>query len=75
MQNNSDGDARTFAEKYTMRSRFYQLLGESAKQLALAYREADLENQADIGRLVVAAMSDSLVEHHGYERSEIRSSV
>lgn len=64
-------DDRTFAERYTMRSRFFQLLGEAGKTLALAYREADLDNQRDIRELVGDAMAQSLIEHHSYLPDEI----
>lgn len=67
----TDPDQLTFAERYTMRSRFFQLLGEAGKALALAYREADRENQRDIRRLVGDAMVHSLVEHHRYPIDEI----
>lgn len=66
-------DDPTFAERYTMRSRFFQLLGEAGKALALAYREADLDNQRDICGLVGGAMVRSLIEHHGYAADEIVS--
>ncbi|GGB09096.1 hypothetical protein GCM10011491_41320 [Brucella endophytica] len=65
-------DERTYAEKYAMRSRFYQILGEAGKLLADAYTQADAENQAGIKDMAFDAMVASLVEHHGYDQSEIR---
>ena len=62
---------KTFAETYTMRSRFFQLLGEAAKGVADAYREADRENQRNIHAMTAAAVNHSLVEHHGYTRDEL----
>ncbi len=62
---------RSFAEKYTMRSTFFRLLGDAGKTLADAYTQADLENQATIKELVTAALVDSLVEHHGYDRADL----
>ncbi|WP_234053675.1 MULTISPECIES: hypothetical protein [unclassified Xanthobacter] len=65
----------TFAEKYTMRSRFFQLLGEAGQILADAYCEADAENQAAIKEMAFEAMADSLIEHHGYQRDEIAAPI
>lgn len=64
-------DDRNYAEKYTMRSTFFRLLGEAGKILADAYCQADLGNQADIESLIKGAMVDSLVEHHGFNRAEL----
>lgn len=65
----------TFDQTYTMRSRFFQLLGAAGKLLADAYAEADRENQKSMKTLAFEAMTHSLVEHHGYDRSEIISDV
>lgn len=65
------GYPRTFAETYTMRSTFWQLLGAAGKMLADAYTQADLENQAAIKELAFDAMVHSLVEHHGYQPGDI----
>ena len=63
---------KTFAETYTMRSRFWQSLGEIGKALADTYAyDADLQNRAAIKELVFDAMVHSLVEHHGYKPDEI----
>lgn len=61
----------SYAETYTMRSRFYQLLGEAGKMLANAYCEADSENQAAIKELAFDAMTHSLIEHHSYKPDQI----
>lgn len=62
---------RSFAETYTMRSTFYQLLGEAGKVLAEAYTQADRQNQEAIHALIAEALVHSLVEHHGYHADEI----
>lgn len=65
-------NTRSYAETYTMRSRFFRLMGEAGKVLADAYCEGDLENQAVIKDAAFEAMTHSLVEHHGYTRQEVR---
>lgn len=62
---------KTYAETYAMRSRFYQLLGEAGKLLALAYCEGDKENQEAIKELAFDAMAHSLVEHQRFKPDSI----
>ncbi len=63
---------KTFAETYTMRSRFYQGLGHAAKQLADTYvYDTDLDNRAAFKELVWDAVIHSLVEHHGFKPEDI----
>lgn len=62
---------KSFDETYTMRSRFFQLLGEAGKMVANAFREADLENQREIHTLTANAARHSLHEHHGYTFAEL----
>jgi len=63
---------KTFAETYTMRSRFYQTLGQGAKALADTYVfDADLENRAAFKELIWDAVVQSLIEHHGFREDEI----
>lgn len=63
---------KSFAETYTMRSRFFHDLGESAKKLADTYAfDADLENRAAFKELVWDAVCHSLVEHHGLKPEEL----
>lgn len=65
------GTERSFAETYTMRSTFWQLLGQAGKTLADAYTQADRENQTGIKELAFGALAHSLVEHHGYKPEEL----
>lgn len=63
---------KTFAETYTMRSRFYHDLGESAKKLADTYAfDTDEENRQAFKELVWDAVIHSLIEHHGFKPDEI----
>jgi len=63
---------KSFAETYTMRSRFWQGLGEVGKAMADLYAfDADLDNRAAIKELAFDAMVHSLVEHHGFKPDEI----
>ncbi|WP_336963668.1 hypothetical protein [Sphingobium aquiterrae] len=63
---------RTFAETYTMRSRFFHDLGESARKLADTYTfDADLDNRAAFKELVWDAVVRSLVEHHGFKAEDL----
>lgn len=62
----------TFAETYTMRSRFFHDLGESAKKLADTYTyDTDLQNRAAFKELVWDAVRHSLIEHHGFTPDEL----
>src|SRR5688572_15423714 len=65
MQTVAQPEESTFAGVYTMRSRFWMLLGEAGKLLADAYTQADLENVQAIKELAFDAMAHSLAEHHG----------
>lgn len=60
----------TYDEKY-LRGRFHRLLGDAGKLLAEAYAQADVENRADIGSLIVTAMRESLVEHQGFRTADL----
>jgi hypothetical protein len=63
---------KTFAETYTMRSRFFHDLGESARKLADTYTfDADLDNRAAFKELVWDAVVHSLVEHHGFKAEDL----
>jgi hypothetical protein len=63
---------KSFAETYTMRSRFFHDLGESAKKLADTYvYDTDLENRDAFKELVWDAVMHSLVEHHGFDAGEL----
>lgn len=62
----------TYDEKYTATtSKFWQHLGRAGKELADAFSQADLENQAQIKDLIFEAMSHRLVEAFGWTREEI----
>lgn len=62
----------TFDEKYTATtSKFWLHMGRAGKELADAFSQADLENQAAIKDLVFEAMSHRLVEAFGWTREEI----
>lgn len=63
---------KTFAETYTMRSKFYHDLGEAAKCLADTYAfDTDLENRAAFKELLWDAVMHSLIEHHGFKPEEL----
>ena len=63
---------KTFTETYTMRSKFYHDLGESAKNLADTYVfDTDLENRTAFKELVWDAVMQSLVEHHGFKLEDM----
>lgn len=63
---------KNFAETYTMRSKFFHDLGESAKKLADTYAyDTDVENRAAFKELVWDAVMHSLVEHHGFKPGDL----
>lgn len=63
---------KTFAETYTMRSRFYQGIGKAAQELADLYvYDTDLENRAAFKELLWDAVMHSLVEHHGFKPEDL----
>jgi len=63
--------SQSFVEKYTSRSRFFQCLGEAGRLLAMAYAQADTDNQAAIRDLAFQAMLDGLVEFEGYRPQDV----
>ncbi|AHE53707.1 hypothetical protein NX02_09935 [Sphingomonas sanxanigenens DSM 19645 = NX02] len=72
MEENMSAYTKTFAETYTMRSRFWQALGEIGKAMANAYAfDADLDNRAAIKELAWDAMVHSLIEHHDFKPEEL----
>lgn len=63
---------KTFAETYTMRSRFFHDLGEGAKKLAGTYvYDTDLDNRAAFKELLWDAVVHSLIEHHGFKLEQL----
>jgi len=72
VSNLARAEMKTFAETYTMRSRFYQGLGEAAKALADTYTyDTDADNRAAFKELIWDAVCHSLVEHHGFKAEEL----
>lgn len=66
---------KSFAETYSMRSTFFQLLGEAGKLLAEAYTQADRENQRTMNELAYQAMAHALIEFEGYKPEELVKEV
>lgn len=64
-------ETKSFDEAYTMRSTFFRLVGAAAKLNGQAFRQADLDNQANIKEIIYEAMVHYLVEAEGYTREEL----